>query len=701
MAIQTEKIEIKIDGKKDESYNYLNIVLIQELLKPNELRFTMQKKDFSVTADDCRFTKPKELMGKKVTLTVETSRFNNDFEIKNETLEFEGIIFNIKVYREEMSTEQLIDVTVFSPDYLLIDHSHCISYENKKLNDVVSATVEPYDFKKKVDADIQDTFPYWVQYNETNYQFLIRLAHRFGEWMYYDGKKWIFGKMDVKAPIDLYPGVDLLDYRYETDLMHQAVIHGHHDYLKYKNPTKNNGDFPTFDSPLHSLTDKAREQSKTLFTKTTFQHTQCSNPEEANFGEANEVNISAGCRLAGERAQQTVCTGTTNRADLTIGSCFKIKDLSDNDGDTHGHVDHDELRICRIVHVVDVEGYYRNEFTANPANTIRPPYFNSDVFPVASPQRAIVRDNEDPRQLGRVRVQFLWQEEQDKELITPWIRIAQPYGGDDKGFYYIPEIDEEVMVGFENSNAEKPFVIGTLWHGKQKPDQNKWSAGENKDNNIKAIRTRAGHTIEIHDKEDTGGFIRIYDHKRENYVLTFSTDKKLIRLESSGNIELCAAHNIIMEAGNNIVLAADEACNRPAYNPWIDYAEGCPDKGNIFLFADSHLSYTAEKNNIINIGGNQQNKIKGYQVIEVDGDQVTDVGGDQNTTVGGNKKTDVKGKQTTDVKGDKEENITGSYKLKAMSMKFEANSSIEFKSITYKQEGSATTEIKGGIVKIN
>ena len=79
-------------------------------------------------------------------------------------------------------------------------------------------------------------------------------------------------------------------------------------------------------------------------------------------------------------------------------------------------------------------------------------------------------------------------------------------------------------------------------------------------NTVKAIRTRNGHTIEIHDKGNDG-YIRIYDNKKENYILTFSTDDKLIKLESTGNIELYAKNDIIMQAGHDIKVQADHDRN--------------------------------------------------------------------------------------------------------------------------------------------
>lgn len=66
-------------------------------------------------------------------------------------------------------------------------------------------------------------------------------------------------------------------------------------------------------------------------------------------------------------------------------------------------------------------------------------------------------DNNEPMGMGRVRVQFPWQEE--KNQITPWIRLIQPHSGAGKGFHFIPEIGEEVLVGHESQNAEKPFVF--------------------------------------------------------------------------------------------------------------------------------------------------------------------------------------------------------------------------------------------------
>ena len=546
MGTLTKKVELKIDGvdyKKD--YNVMGIVLVQELLRPNELRFTLQKRGLAgENIAESKFAEPKKLIGAKVTLTINAIRFDDTNE---KVLDFKGIVYNVDVrHRADMQSEQLIDVRASSPDFLLLDHPHCFSYEEATLKSIVSKTLEPYtsSIQNEIKPRTTDSILYTVQYNESSYQFLTRLARRFGEWMYSDGNKWYFGEIKKKAKVDLDPRHDILDYHFQTDLRHHTLQHAHHDYLKYENPSKSDSDVSDLTKPWHGLTNTAVDKSGSLFKKKTFQHLQCSIAEENDL---DELKVSTEAQLLGEKMLQMVCSGSTLRADLTIGSVIKIIDhLYQNDKD-YSDVDHDELMITGITHTTEIDGHYSNYFTAYPSKSAFPPYYQSDLFPVSGAQRAKVMDNKDPEKLGRIRAQFLWQEEQDSNLMTPWMRIAQPHGGDDKGFYFIPEIDEEVMVDFENGNAEKPYVAGTLWHGKQVPGK-KWPDDNNE---IKAIRTRNGHTIEIHD-EGNDGYIRIYDHEKENYILTYSTDEKLIKLESTGNIELYAKKDIIMEAGNDM-----------------------------------------------------------------------------------------------------------------------------------------------------
>ncbi len=96
---------------------------------------------------------------------------------------------------------------------------------------------------------------------------------------------------------------------------------------------------------------------------------------------------------------------------------------------------------------------------------------------IASAQRAIVVDNFDPDRLGRVRVLYPWQKKYEKyEKInkndinsTPWIRISTTMASDGAGFVFAPTINDEVLVDYENGNIERPYVCGSFYNNTHRP----------------------------------------------------------------------------------------------------------------------------------------------------------------------------------------------------------------------------------------
>ena len=673
MSILADKIEIRIDGKTFDDYVFSEIRLVQEIQKPNELRFLMHKNTLAETDKDIRFSLSEELLGKNVEYILGTKRDDENAEVHEDTLVFEGIIFNVNALRKNMKAGMVIEVIAYSPDYLLFDNPHCYSYENETLKNMVAKTLEPYNIPIQNNPRMTDEIPYTVQYNETNYAFMSRLAFRFGEWLYFNGKELVFGKIEKSNGFELHPGYDLLNYQYRLDMEHLNFSHAHHNYLEYGNTKKDALSFTG--QSMHNMTDIAYNHSKSIYSKETFQHLKNSSAEDCAF---DETELAAKVQGFGKKAQMMVCLGCSNRADLRIGSMVKIKDHFDTGNRKASSCFHDELLICKLTHTADRNGNYENEFMAIPAGCEYPPYPYGEPYPQAGSQRAVVKDNQDPAQLGRVRVQFLWQQEQDDSLMTPWIRIAQPHGGNNKGFYFIPEIGEEVMVGFENGNAEKPYVVGTLYHGQQHPGSN-WP---NDGNDIKAIRTRNGHTVEIHDVSD-GGFIRIYDNGKENYILTFSTDEKLIKLQSTGNIELYAENDIIMEAGNNINMKAGVDMNRDAGNN-INETAGT----DISTSAGSNISTDAGKNVSVDAGSN---------ISESAGENISiSAGNDMDTTVGNNDTLNVSSNQTIEIGANKDESISEKYQLTADSMRIEASEKMLIYSKTHEQKADSSMKLDGG-----
>lgn len=109
----------------------------------------------------------------------------------------------------------------------------------------------------------------------------------------------------------------------------------------------------------------------------------------------------------------------------------------------------------------------------------------------------IVTDNQDPEGLGRVKLRYPWRNEDGESF---WARTARTMAGDDRGTYYLPEVDDEVLVAFEQGDIHFPYVIGALWSAAEKPPEDN-ADGEN---NIRKIRSRSGHELTFDDTERAG-----------------------------------------------------------------------------------------------------------------------------------------------------------------------------------------------------
>lgn len=610
---KSENFLIEIDG---ELFIADSFVLSQNLMEPNTLRFSLRKGPRE-NGDEPQFKTCGTLIGKDISLSLETENFERlstlhaDGE-KTAEIRFRGIITSVSGSRSQ--SDYCIEVEAMSYDALLIDNPACKSFENKTLNEIVADVTDDYSdcIDTRIDARFTDLLPYTVQYNETNYGFLLRLARRFGEWIYNDGEHLVFGNLPQGEPVTLgYPDKDIPSYNVDLAMRHTAFSHVASSYNAYDSNRKEGAE--EMEREYNNLADCVFNIARERLSKPTLQ-----NLHSGGFADCDSrttvLNVSTKTQARGEKAGMLRYSGTTYCSRLKIGNTLVIQDnFLQNDMAGHlSEVDQDEILITGLTHFFSADETYSNTFTGIPAACDYPPYSDSDVYPVAAPCRARVTDTEDPNHLGRVRVQFDWQaqlgEDSDgRQMMTPWLRISQPYAGGGKGFSFIPEIGEEVMIGFEGNNAERPFVKGTLYNGVGDPD-GAWLPGNNR---VKAIRTRNGHTIEIWD-EGAGGYIRIYDNGKENYILTFSTDRKLIKLESTGNIELYAKNDIIMHAGhdinasagNDLFLAAGNDMQRTADNDIREYA-GNDRSASI----DRNDSLSVSQNQFITIEENKNEEI--------------------------------------------------------------------------------------------
>ncbi|WP_286514750.1 phage baseplate assembly protein V, partial [Empedobacter falsenii] len=195
------------------------------------------------------------------------------------------------------------------------------------------------------------------------------------------------------------------------------------------------------------------------------------------------------------------------------------------------------IMITDVEHDIDTLGHYTGLFKAIASDTgfLPKPEFTT---PIAQPQIATVISNADPKGQGRVTVKFDWQ----LHDTTNFIRMMSPdAGGTDqvtqnRGYVAIPEVGDQVMVGFVHNHPDRPFVMGGMFHGKV-------GLGGGTNNSVKSIQTRSGHRI------------------------IFTEDESIVITDKSGN-------EIHLDTiGSNINITAPETINIKCKNFNIDVQE--------------------------------------------------------------------------------------------------------------------------------
>lgn len=159
----------------------------------------------------------------------------------------------------------------------------------------------------------------------------------------------------------------------------------------------------------------------------------------------------------------------------------------------------------------------------------------------------VVTNNEDPDGMGRVKVKFPWLSDEDE---SNWARVASPMAGKERGLYFLPEVDDEVLVAFEHGDMHFPYIIGSLWNGTDTPPV----TNDDGKNNVRIIKSRSGHVISLSD-EDGKEKIEIIDKDEANSIV-IDTSENTITVTADKDITIAAPQGTIMLDGQNIEIKA-------------------------------------------------------------------------------------------------------------------------------------------------
>ena len=168
---------------------------------------------------------------------------------------------------------------------------------------------------------------------------------------------------------------------------------------------------------------------------------------------------------------------------------------------------------------------------------------------------AVVTNNHDPLNMGRLKVIFPWTSGQ---MESNWCRLVQPYAGNERGMFFMPEVGDEVLVVFEMGDFNQPLVIGGTWNSEDPPPEPNDPDGSN---HHKVIETRSGHTLVFCD-EPGAEFIQLKDSSLQNIVRWDSPSDTISITAQTGDIYIKAPQGSINLLAKDVQFSVTDSSTR-------------------------------------------------------------------------------------------------------------------------------------------
>lgn len=461
-------------------------------------------------------------------------------------LVFDGEI--VEIEPEFRDATQRLVMRAFDRLHRLARGCHVRTFQNVTDADLVQQLVSEVGLSASIDATSQ-VHEYVLQANETNLAFLQRRAAMLGFLLYADGTR-----IHCRAPEDHSDAYELLwgdqgtliDFRPRLSTIDQVVSVNVRGW-----------------DPNQKREVLGRVNSANGVTRINVQNTGGSFAETAFNVSANTLVADRPVRTQAEADQLAraemgrhdsrfveaagTCAGEPK---IVAGAKVNIRGVGERFSGTY--------LVTSATHTYGVgDSNYEVAFMVSGLN---PSTLLNMIAPPPAVQHdpgltiGLVTDNQDPIGQGRVKLIFPWL---SADHGSTWARIVAPGAGKNRGIQFMPEVNDEVLVGFEQGDMQHPYVIGGLWNGKDAPPLNTSDSTVINGSNVqrRVIRSRAGHEILIDD--DSSGGLSILVTGSKQYSIKLSLGDDAITIDSAGDIKLVAQKNIQLEAATGeIVLKA-------------------------------------------------------------------------------------------------------------------------------------------------
>ncbi len=587
--------------------------------------------------------KPQDIVGKNVSWAVQ--------EVDKEPRWFNGHVSRFAAGSARHHDRRVYRMEVVPYLWFLTRTANCRIFQNKKTPQIIEAIFGDYGLTD-FEPQLKRSYPEWeycVQYRETAFQFVARLAEHEGIFWFFrheEGKHTLVladhkgaYKELPESPVDYLAGtlapnhIDSWEHQYEF----RPGKWAHTDY-NFKTPstsllvnTKTVMDLPGVDK--FEIFDYPGEY-----------------PAKAD-GEA-DVKV----RMEEEEAAHDVVTASSSCPTFTPGSKFTIGSHEIESEVGKGYV------LTSIQHAATDTSQgqsggaadYHNTFTCIPADVVFRPRRLTPKSIVRGPQTAVVVGPKGEEiytdQYGRVKVQFFWDREGKKdENSSCWMRVSQEYAGKGWGSVCIPRIGQEVVVDFLEGDPDRPLITGRVYNAEQTVPYG--LPGKKMVSGLKSNSTPGGGGYNEFIMDDTKGNELIREHGQFDKDSTIEHDLREHVLNDrfrdvTKNETIQIGVDRTRTVGNNESITIGNNRTRNV-------------SGNEAVTVTMMRTHTVGINEAITVGGAQEVTVGGFRMVSVGAYQMVTVGGYQTITVGASQSVNVGGSYTLKVAKKLTENIVG------------------------------------------
>lgn len=608
------KLKIKVNGKQfdDKQYdNLIEVIVDTNLFLPSMFSLLLQdnagSNEFEYTDSDTF------QVGGEVKIEINTNEVPTTKEM------IKGTLINGEITAVEPIFSAGGPIMLRVRGY---DRSHRLT-RDKKTRTFMEMTdadlVQKIAREAGLTAEVDNTlvkYKYIMQYNQTNWEFIWSRARRLGYQIHVESKKLYFKKPDTQvnktSPSELIWGLNLSEFKPRLSLMGQiskSVTSGW-------DPGKKQGIVHT----------------ETLAVKVspTIKWNKGSGGEMAEKAFGVAVDCVANIPLQDQDQAKEIAVGTLVRAE----SAFIQADGECADGDPR-------LLAGRMVDVSGVGSrfsgkYYvteaRHEYrrgaytvyfgvTGQIPNTMNYLLNGGETYDsgrINGVVTAVVTDVNDDEKLGRVRVKFPWLPKYDNaEVSSAWARLSVPSGGKERGFFFTPEVNDEVLVIFEHGDVNYPYIVGALWNKTDVPPAGTADIVSSGKVNQRVIRSRSGHLIILDDTEGSEQ-ITIQDKTAKNSIVINSKEKSMtikaegdLILEAGGKFTVTSKGDLSVDSQAKATITSQSALNVESKQQATMKAG----PGELALQA----SGSALKGTIVEVNGNSKTDVKGGAMVQIQG----------------------------------------------------------------------------------